>query len=810
MQARVEAVWMRVGALVRRGWPASVALVLLVGLGAGVAMEVVAAGRRTTTVYDRFVEFADPPELALTFCPPGMTEVDEESLLSCLTYPGTEERDVIADLPEVAAAASGAFRGVSVAPAGQPDRFSPATSFVVRDHVMHSVDGQQLLVEGRWYRPDRLEVVINELLAERSGLGPGDEVVLTFAAPEELGNSGGDARFTGPSSRATVVGVGRGLEDLRASSGTGAQIHEQTVLAGPAIAAATPEALGFEGVLVNSHVPEAELLDALTARFGDQPFNATPAVGEEQRAAVREAISYEGRGVIVVGVLLALAAAVIAGQTIARQTRREFADVSLLRAIGFTRAQLWLAAAARGASIGLPAAVLGVLVAIALSPLGPVGVGRLAEPDPGVRVDVVVIAVGAVAVLALSALSAWSPVRRAVPGGPVSEAAHGRGAAATRLPPAVGVGVRLGVSGRRGVGLPTGTAVAGVALAAAATVAALGLTASFDSLRSHPDRFGAPWDLSFGEVVDGNVDGALQHIVANPDVRAAAALAGTNAVVGGRNAWVHAFRPVEGIDSRIQPPISDGRAPDAVDEIALGSVTMRELGVGLGDEVEVRSAVTTGRSSTLTVVGAAVINDVYEHSPGSGGVVSPEWIERWAPEVTPDPYVVALEPGADVDALAAAIEADSPSVVQGPVPQTAVQNVGRIRELPYLLAAFVGVLAAGAFAHALLLSVRRQHGQLAVLRALGFTRDQVGLSVSVHATVLAGVAVAVGVPLGVVAGRVGWRLIAEQLGVVTVEVTPLLSIAAVTAAVLLLANLVATVPAWRARRLGVADTLRTE
>ena len=51
----------------------------------------------------------------LTFCPPELTEIDEEAMASCFTYLPSEESAVIAELPLVEATSTGAFRGVTMA-----------------------------------------------------------------------------------------------------------------------------------------------------------------------------------------------------------------------------------------------------------------------------------------------------------------------------------------------------------------------------------------------------------------------------------------------------------------------------------------------------------------------------------------------------------------------------------------------------------------------------------------------------------------------------------------------------------------------
>ena len=248
----------------------------------------------------------------------------------------------------------------------------------------------------------------------------------------------------------------------------------------------------------------------------------------------------------------------------------------------------------------------------------------------------------------------------------------------------------------------------------------------------------------------------------------------------------------------VRPSITAGRELLRSDEIALGVVTMRQLDVGIGDAVQVASTVTSSYSTTMTVVGTTVINDTYEGSPGLGAVVTQEWLAQAAPEAsTPDPYVARLEPDADRAAFKAAIEREFGATVNAPVEQTAIRNVNRIRSLPLALAAMVGVLAISSLAHAVVLSTRRHRGQLAILRTLGFSSQSGRIR-----RALAGD----GARLGCRGHRappwrrrrtVGWRAVAEQLGVASEPEVPLLGIVAAAAAVVVIAHLVAVIPAWR-------------
>ena len=127
------------------------------------------------------------------------------------------------------------------------------------------------------------------------------------------------------------------------------------------------------------------------------------------------------------------------------------------------------------------------------------------------------------------------------------------------------------------------------------------------------------------------------------------------------------------------------------------------------------------------------------------------------------------------------------------------------------MAAVVALLAVASLVHALVLGVGRNRRVLGVLKGLGFTRRQVGGTVAWHATSYAVVAMVVALPLGVIVGRWGWRLVAESLGVPDVPVLPVVvARRSWSSACVVLANLAAAYPAWRAARLSTAAALRSE
>jgi putative ABC transport system permease protein len=104
----------------------------------------------------------------------------------------------------------------------------------------------------------------------------------------------------------------------------------------------------------------------------------------------------------------------------------------------------------------------------------------------------------------------------------------------------------------------------------------------------------------------------------------------------------------------------------------------------------------------------------------------------------------------------------------------------------------------------------RPSRDLALLRSLGADRRWITRAVHWQASSFSLVPVALGVPLGMIAGRLVFRVFADSLGAVPSASLPYTLLAGVVVAIVLLANVVAVVPAHRARRLAPAPLLTTE
>ena len=97
-----------------------------------------------------------------------------------------------------------------------------------------------------------------------------------------------------------------------------------------------------------------------------------------------------------------------------------------------------------------------------------------------------------------------------------------------------------------------------------------------------------------------------------------------------------------------------------------------------------------------------------------------------------------------------------------------------------------------------------------VLKALGFRRGQTYATVCVQATTIAVVGVVIGLALGVALGAVFWRAAAARVGVVGDVAYPVPALVLVALCTIVVANLIAAIPARTAARTPVDVTLRAD
>jgi hypothetical protein len=388
-------------------------------------------------------------------------------------------------------------------------------------------------------------------------------------------------------------------------------------------------------------------------------------------------------------------------------------------------------------------------------------------------------------------------------------------------------------SGRDAV--PVASSVTAIAAAVFAVVAALTFGSGLDHLVSTPHVTGVNWDVLFFWPDDGEgerTDRALIEAAFADDDRVAAFESGVffSPFPLGRQLELGPERLAVGMlafgDGPIEPSVIHGRAPKAAHEVLLGPETAEQLGVDVGDSVEGRGQAGTWDEpgddtiAQLDVVGIGVIpNEGGSGRLGRGAALSVAGVQALNPAATPDGWWLRFADGADpaavVDGLLDRLdvtpgEADLPFLPPEAFLVGGTRDLQQVDRVPQLLAALMGLMTLGVIAHVLVLSMRANGRDLAVLRGFGFRRRDVGRTMAWQSVAFMTVALVIGVPLGVVVGRLIWLAYATRLGAVPEAVIPWWSLIAVVAVAFTVGILIALVLSWRATRTSVATVLRTE
>jgi hypothetical protein len=289
-----------------------------------------------------------------------------------------------------------------------------------------------------------------------------------------------------------------------------------------------------------------------------------------------------------------------------------------------------------------------------------------------------------------------------------------------------------------------------------------------------------------------------------------------DATIAGRHVATIGLTGAEG--PAMFPTLLEGRAPEAPDEIVLGSKTLAGAHRQVGQTVKV-ALQGENMPRTMQVVGRAVF-------PFFGqGEVTPTGLGEGAALLDPGPnpdgfnfVLVGMTHGpsehdnvarfaSNLKATGVCHQECAAVTAQRPAD---VSNYARIKATPLALAGVLALLAVATVAHLLVTSIRRRRRDLAVLKTLGFVRRQVSATVAWQATIVVALALLVGLPVGVAAGRGAWQFFAARLGVAPDLQVPLLPVLLSIPAALAIANAVAAAPGWVAGRLRPALVLRSE
>ena len=805
-------------------------LVLLIGLLGGVAMGSIGAARRNQSAYPKFLSSSNPSNLFFSSFGTGGPAGDNAGF--------TVTAAAIARLPHVKrVVSSGNLLAAPLAPNGAPelsgvnqidaggtvDRefFDQDRAAVVKGRMANPVEANQFVATAAAARLLRIHIGQHVIFGDYS------------AAQTELPDFG--TSRVAPIARVDATLVGIFVPDDQVVQDD-VDAFQDEILFTPAftrVADSTSLQFGIQLEHGDRDLPAVEQeLAHLVPPGSVYEFHQMSLI----EARVERVVKPESIALGVFGGIAAVAALVVAGLTISRQLQAGEADLQVLRALGADP----MIAVSEGlvgtlCAVGV-GSLLAAAIAIGLSPIAPIGPVRPVYPGLGIAVDWTVIAGGTLVLFgALAAITAALSYRTAphrvarrsrlagVRTSGVATAAAGAGLSA----PCV-VGVRFALEPGAGrTSVPVRSVLAASTLAVVTVVATLTFGSGLRTLVSRPALYGWNWSYL---LYPGNQDIpqlALKQLDHDPDIAAATGVSPAQVLLDGQEVPVLIEDPA----AEPAPPILSGHAVTGTDQIVLGGATLQQLHKHVGQSVVLtfgspQNAPIYVPPTRLLIVGTATLpaigypSSVADHtSMGTGALVS-MGIESPAlqkAQSNPDPLqngpsmvLVRMQHGVGASAglanlqrivsatnmtLAADPEAGGDRIAALGVQRPAeIVNYRSMGSAPIILASGLAMGAIVALAMTLAATVRRRRRDLALLKALGFTRRQLRACVAWQATVAAALGAVIGVPVGIVLGRQLWILFAHSIYAVPEPTVPPLAVILVGFGALLLANLAAALP----------------
>jgi putative ABC transport system permease protein len=195
-----------------------------------------------------------------------------------------------------------------------------------------------------------------------------------------------------------------------------------------------------------------------------------------------------------------------------------------------------------------------------------------------------------------------------------------------------------------------------------------------------------------------------------------------------------------------------GAAPG---EILLPKAVLDEARLDVGSHFD---GLVSGHPLRFHVVGEIVT---------SGRTATLDWSTLTAaePNAEPDEYIVQVRPGSDTDGYAAAVQAQEPDFLTVYVNPTASNSTGDIMNaIMRMLALVLGLVAAVGVFSTMLLYVRERSRDIAILKAVGMSPNQLMIMVMTSSAVLGLIGGLVGLPAGVLTYHWLMTALGHQMG----------------------------------------------
>lgn len=794
----------------QRRWASLAGLALIVAIVSAAITTAFVGAQRASSSVERFRDWADASDLSFQ-----ASDQDHAD----------EMLDAALGLPDAAAVAERRIVNAFLVD-------NPLSDIAIQTDPAGrwSVDiDRPLLLAGRAPDPDQPdEIVLNELAADETGLRVGDHVTAnTWTAQdlEALFDDAGFPGFHGPVLDLEVVGIGRFLDDLAAE----VQRTAPYAWAPASFLTAHPEIGVWPGAVYVRLADDDGALERVTSVLGplQQPadladpaatgaggtYNPASTAEDDYLRVARDAGNSLAAALVIFAISVLVLGGVVVGQATMRVLLASSDTADTLFQLGLSRRRTAAALTLPVAAAGSAGVVVGAAIAVALSPLLPVGVARSAEIDPGVRIAFpITLAVAGFVVVVLVAFAfseaRWSPRRRDTVRHP-SPAVFAGLSRYGSLPPAVATGVQLVVDpGRGSRRLPIRSGVTALVIGLAAVSAASVVGASSRGLEHHPAWWGWNWSSVPDAFSEQDTTTLMSQLASDERVDGVGVLEVGTVLAGGEPLSAYA---IDSLSGDVSFTVDRGRLPHSPTETALGEQTASDLGVGVGENVDVRGE--DGSSRRFTIVGTVVFPYDEQQTLDEGIAFTPDGLSDFLYEPPSRSILLRYAPGLDANLVEAALSDDYELAFNKfsvPHPPASVRNLSFTADVASTLGLFFAVLAVITLVHTLFVSTSRRRGDLAILRALGFERGQIRWAVIVQSLVLASLAVVIGIPAGLVIGRFVWRHAASGTGAIAPALTPVWFVVALVPVAVLVAVLAAWWPGRVAARHNEARWLTPE
>ena len=405
--------WYRLRSSFHDRWATYLTIVLLVGVIGGLAMGALAGARRSQSAYPDYLASSHASDLQLQIFNPA-------SPSGGLGGPDLTQR--FAHLPHVLHVSSAP--GLAVAPLGSDGR--PVAAEVAMQNVgfVGSRGGEYFtqdrlpVAAGRRADPNRTDqFMASAEVARLARWHVGQRVSFGAYTVQQIMETGGNFLSVRPAIRfsATLVGIVVFPSQLVRDD---VDRFSYSVLVTPSMTERLRAGTGFPTYALRLErggrdVPavEGEIIHGLSNGSFYNFHLTSVAEGQVERASRPENIALG-----VLGLIAGLAALLIAGQAIARVLRTDRESMAVLRSLGAGPMVVTSDAALGPLGAVVLGALLAVAVAVAFSPLAPLGPAGQVDPRPGVTFDWTVLAAGflalAVGLAALTVVFAARQVAR--------------------------------------------------------------------------------------------------------------------------------------------------------------------------------------------------------------------------------------------------------------------------------------------------------------------------------------------------------------------------------------------------------------